>query len=188
MFQHPSPIPRQSSNFEGSIDGPMAVQPILDSTIPEGFQPSPRVLRTPPKDTPPIARITPHIQRPPLMSRIRFADHTIPVAQIPPPIREAPILQPYYVDQLAIERMLMRKGGRVQHSPPRQAPTIAHYEELSFNNPPTSSQGPQSPLHIKPGTQKVQERIEVKQDGGEQPPEDLGNSRTDVFNEELLQS
>jgi len=159
IFRHPSPIPRQSSKFEGSIDGPMAVQPILDSTIPEGFQPSPRVLRTPTKDTPFIARITSHILRPPIMSRIRFAYRAIPIAPNPPPIREPPILQPYYADQLAIERMLMRKVGRVQHSPPLQAPTIANFEDLSFNNPPISSQGPQSPLYSNPGTQVGPARI-----------------------------
>jgi len=82
--------------------------------------------------------------------------------------------------------MLMRKGGRVQHSPPRQTPIIAHFKELSFNNPPISSQGPQSPLYSNPGTQVGQKRIEVKQDGWEQPPEAyLDIIRTDVHNDEI---
>jgi len=33
IFQHPSPIPRQSSNFEGSIDGPTAVQPNKEGNL-----------------------------------------------------------------------------------------------------------------------------------------------------------
>jgi len=68
----------------------MAVEPIIDSTIPEGFQPSPRVLRTPPKDTPPIARIILHILRPPVMNLIRYTDQDTLAPSIPP------IIEPSY--------------------------------------------------------------------------------------------